>query len=243
MGGMLAVTLIALPLVVIDPGHGGPHDGARGICGVLEKDVVLEIGRELAQILEASGQARTLLTRGDDRNVELEARAEIANRREAAVFVSIHANASSSRKHAGVETFFLSNESTEERHQALVTRENEGRSLGASKKSSPLDALLGRLAHEASHQESQRLAIRLHDELARHTPYRARGVMQAPFIVLKGAAMAAALVEVGFLTHVDQCQKLARRRYQRRVATHLAGGIIAHLKAEAAAHGSAALTR
>ncbi|MEM6532905.1 MAG: N-acetylmuramoyl-L-alanine amidase [Myxococcota bacterium] len=236
---MLAVTLIALPLVVIDPGHGGIHDGAKGICGVLEKDVVLGIGRELAQLLDASGQARTLLTRGDDRDVDLEARAEIANRHKAEVFISIHANASSSSKHAGVETFFLSSESTEERHAALVARENEGRTAPPNRAPRALDALLSRLSHQASHQESQRLAIRLHDELARKTPYRARGVMQAPFIVLKGAAMAAALVEVGFLTHPTQCRKLSRIGYQRKIAAQLAGGIIAHLKAEAAANGIA----
>lgn len=236
----LATLLLSGPLVVIDPGHGGAEHGAKGSCGVPEKDVVLGIARELAAVLESSGYARAHLTRDRDVDVPLEARAALANELGAALFISIHANSSSNPRNAGVETFFLSLDSAQKQHRALVNRENRGRSLTAEMPKDPLDAVLKRLALEASHHESQRLALRLHDELARSTRYRARGVMQAPFIVLKGAQMAAALVEVGFLTHPQQCRRLASVEHQRAVARRLAGGIIAHLKSRAA---EVALTR
>ncbi len=237
---IVAALILAAPLVVIDAGHGGDEHGAKGSCGVLEKDVVLAIAQELAAVLESSGHARTVLTRERDVDVPLEARAELANDLGATLFISIHANSSPNPKNAGVETFFLSLDSAKKQHRALVARENRGRDLDAALGSDPLDAMLQRLALEASHHESQRLALRLHEELARTTAHRARGVMQAPFIVLKGAKMAAALVEVGFLTHPKQCRRLASVEHQRKVARRLAGGIIAHLKH---ASSEVALTR
>ncbi|MEO0811880.1 MAG: N-acetylmuramoyl-L-alanine amidase, partial [Myxococcota bacterium] len=204
---------------------------------------VLGISKELSAVLEESGTAKTLLTREGDATVALEERAELANLHDAALFVSIHANASPNPKNAGVETFFLSMDRVDPRHRALVRRENEGHSVSAPAHADPLQSMLHRLALDASHHESQRLAIRLHDELARSTPYRARGVMQAPFVVLKGAKMAAALVEVGFLTHPTQCRKLKTQAHQRTIATQIAGGIIAHLRATDLKRSRAALTR
>lgn len=227
-----AVTMLALPLVVIDPGHGGDQLGAKGACGVLEKDVVLSIARELASIIEASGHAETLMTRQDDRNVPLEKRAAIANERGASLFVSVHANASVSANHAGVETFFLSTGGYDRSLRELVRRENEGRVEAKKAPIDPLKQILTGLSFRAVHRESQRLAMRLHDELARTTRERARGVMQAPFVVLRQAEMAAALVEVGFLTHPRQCHELASRSQQRAVARRLAGAVIAHLRSE-----------
>ncbi|MEL6338764.1 MAG: N-acetylmuramoyl-L-alanine amidase [Myxococcota bacterium] len=220
------------PLVVIDPGHGGPHLGARGSCGVVEKDIVLAIGIELASILEMSGAARVVLTRDDDSDVGLAARAELANRLGARLFISIHANASTSPHNAGAETFFLSLRGGERRHRALLERENRGQRIPEVEFDSVLDEMLARLETDAAHRESQRLAVRLYNELARASTHRARRVMQAPFIVLRHASMAAALVEVGFLTHPEQCEELSTSKHRRDIATRLAAAVIAHLDSE-----------
>lgn len=98
-------------VVVIDPGHGGPDPGAIGINGIREKDIVLPISLEVASLLEQQG-IQVVLTRQDDRNLELEPRVQIAERANANLFVSIHANAISlSRPDVnGIETYYYSND-------------------------------------------------------------------------------------------------------------------------------------
>lgn len=95
------------PLVTIDPGHGGKDPGAIGIGGIREKDIVLDISRQVQGILSANGM-RVLMTRSDDRFISLQGRVDVSNRANADIFVSIHANAISlSRPDInGVETFY-----------------------------------------------------------------------------------------------------------------------------------------
>jgi N-acetylmuramoyl-L-alanine amidase len=98
-------------VVVIDPGHGGPDPGAIGINGIREKDIVLPISLEVASLLEQQG-IQVVLTRRDDRDLDLEPRVQIAERANANLFVSIHANAISlSRPDVnGIETYYYSND-------------------------------------------------------------------------------------------------------------------------------------
>ncbi|MBD1870108.1 N-acetylmuramoyl-L-alanine amidase [Cyanobacteria bacterium FACHB-471] len=97
-------------VVVVDPGHGGPDPGAIGINGIREKDIVLPIALEVASLLEQQG-IQVVLTRQDDRDLDLEPRVQIAERSNANLFVSIHANAiSMSRPDVnGIETYYYSN--------------------------------------------------------------------------------------------------------------------------------------
>lgn len=99
------------PLIAVDPGHGGRDPGAIGIGGLREKDVVLDISRHLQRILSENGM-RVLMTRSDDRFVSLDGRSTIANRANADLFVSVHANAINLRRPDinGVETFYYSSD-------------------------------------------------------------------------------------------------------------------------------------
>jgi N-acetylmuramoyl-L-alanine amidase len=203
------------------------------VCGVDEKDVTLAVANELAALLWASGRASPLLTRQADTSVSLQARAELANRAGAALFVSIHANASKNGRARGVETFFLSSRAATRRHRHLVERENEGHGRAGSA-GSPLDTILNGLRLSAAHQESQRFAVALQEVLRAEIGAQSRGVMQAPFLVLMGAQMAAALVEVGFLTHEEECVLLGSVAHQRRIARAIAAAIFAHLAESAA---------
>ena len=240
-GLLLAVTALAalgqtgpylVPLVAIDPGHGGEADGAVGVCGVREKEVTLDIGVELARLLEASGRVRTLLTRTGDLDVDLEERARMANEAGAALLVSIHANAAPSSRSHGVEVFFLSSRAATGRIRHLVERENEGRSTDEATDADPVQQILRRLGLAASHAESQRLALRLHERLANDLHAPARGVMQAPFVVLRAAAVPSVLVEVGFLSNADECRILGTREHRRGIARSLATSILSHLANE-----------
>ncbi|MGL5081629.1 MAG: N-acetylmuramoyl-L-alanine amidase [Microcoleaceae cyanobacterium] len=92
-------------VVIIDPGHGGSDVGAVGVGGLREKDVIFPISQQVAQILEQNG-VQVVMTRLDDRTVELEPRVDMANRIGADLFVSIHANAATRREAGGVETYY-----------------------------------------------------------------------------------------------------------------------------------------
>jgi len=94
-------------VVIIDPGHGGSDAGAVGVGGLQEKDVVFSISQQVAQILQQNG-VQAVMTRLDDRTVELEPRVDMANRMNATLFVSIHANAATNAAASGIETFYYS---------------------------------------------------------------------------------------------------------------------------------------
>lgn len=94
-------------VVIVDPGHGGSDPGAVGVGGLREKDVVLSISQQVAQILQQNG-VQAVMTRLDDRTVELEPRVDTANRMNATLFVSIHANAATNAAASGIETFYYS---------------------------------------------------------------------------------------------------------------------------------------
>ncbi len=218
-----------LPIVAIDAGHGGDQLGATGVCGVLEKDVALAISRELSRVLSASGLVMPHMVRTGDDDVELEERTRRANAAGAAMFISIHANASTNDVSRGVETYFLSNRASGRRISKLVARENRGIALPVPAVDDALQQILSGLLLSASHTESQRFALRLQEGMSDNLDTRGRGVLQAPFIVLVGAHMPAALVEVGFLTHPEECELLAERTYQRDVARSLAASILEHV--------------
>lgn len=217
------------PLIVLDPGHGGEQDGAHGICGSTEKSVVLSIAKQVRDLIRFSGRARVRLTREDDRDIPLEARAELANTLDAELFVSIHANASTNTAAKGTETFFLSTRSASRRVLSLAARENAQSEDERVQDADDLQAVLASLELGASHQGSQRLALDIQKQLGQKVGAAGRGVLQAPFVVLRGAKMPAVLVEVGFLTHPDECEALASPSHQRKVAQSIAIALLLNL--------------
>jgi N-acetylmuramoyl-L-alanine amidase len=110
-------------IVVIDPGHGGPDPGAIGIGGIQEKEIVIDVSRQVANLLERQG-IQVVLTRPDDRDLDLEPRVQIARQVNATVFVSIHANAiSMSRPEInGVETYYYSSPASARLAQSIHNR-------------------------------------------------------------------------------------------------------------------------
>ncbi len=229
MGIFLLIAQLSMsstPLVVIDPGHGGEQDGAVGVCGIKEKDVVLTISKKVAALINQTGTVKAQLTRTQDNDIELTQRPEIANKLGASLFVSIHANSSPSPKSHGVETFFLSHKASDKHALALAKRENGHHHHHIAEKSDPLAQILGQLQHQKNHQSSQKFAIQLQGTLAKTLGTRNRGVLQAPFMVLKSTNMPAILVEVGFLTNEKECPKLGQKEHLDRIAQGIAKGII-----------------
>ncbi len=209
--------------VVIDPGHGGDDIGATSPTGVTEKEVVLAVARRLARVLESRGHA-VRLTRDGDSSRALTDRTALANRLDATVFISLHANASTVASVAGAETYYMSLDGASDA-AAAATADLENRAGSSSDGRSPLDLILWDLAQADVLNESSKLALRVQGRLNARLGLRDRGVKQAPFVVLTGATMPAILVEVGFLSNPSEAERLTQPDSQQQIAEALAAGI------------------
>jgi N-acetylmuramoyl-L-alanine amidase len=214
--------------IVLDPGHGGDDTGAKGPAGTLEKDVALAVARKLRTAIVAALGYQVFLTRDKDEDVPLDERAAIANNYKADLFVSIHANASRSHGANGSEVYFLSYQaSDEESRRVAMTEGNTPPAAGASPTpgDGDLALILWDMAQAEHLEESSVLASRLQEELATVTGAPTRGVKQAPFRVLVGAAMPAALVEIAFISNPDEEKLLAADAFQAKVAAAILKGL------------------
>ena len=202
---------LGIRTIVIDPGHGGKESGAVGPTGLLEKDVTLDLARKLAAALESRTGARVVLTRDDDSVVSLDQRTALANQYKADLFLSVHMNAAVVKDAKGSETYFLSLEASDELARRAAETENAAAGRGSD---DDLKLILWDLAHQEYLQESSRFAQAIQEEMNRASGVQNRGVKQAPFKVLLGATMPAALVEVGFISNPDEEAKLQSADFQ-----------------------------
>ncbi len=219
--------------VVVDPGHGGIETGAKGKFGNLEKDITLAIALKLKALIERDMAFQVVMTRDRDIDVSIENRSAIANNRKADVFVSIHANGAIQKKAQGSETFFLSLNATDEETRRLAYLENNSSELGGRIDPSSEDDLLMILwdmAQTAHIRESSRLAEMVQGELNALLGTRNRGIKQAPFKVLAGAACPAILVEAAFLSNPEEEKRLAAEEFQTGVAEAIYRGLARYLR-------------
>jgi N-acetylmuramoyl-L-alanine amidase len=211
--------------IVIDPGHGGHDTGTIGPNGLLEKDLVLDVSRRLAKLLDTRLGADVLLTRSDDTFVPLETRTAVANQEQADLFVSVHANSSRDADARGVETYYLNFTSSPEALE-VAAREN-----AVSQKSiHELQDLVKKIALKEKIEESHEFAANvqqaLHSSLAaKSSSIRDRGVKKAPFIVLIGANMPSILAEISFVSNPTDERKLRTGEYRQKIAESLYKGI------------------
>lgn len=212
------------PLVVLDPGHGGSNSGALGV-GLIEKELTMTLARAVRAELEAHG-VEVALTRERDVTLTLRQRVVAANQRRAALFVSIHGNASPGRIQRGFETFVLTAAGVDVDGRAL--RSESG---AARPELDPATALvLDDVERGACQWESAELAAAVQRELrAVRGDAGDRGVRQDAHHVLLGATMPAVLVEVGFIDHPIEGRELARPEVQAAIAGALARAIVAQL--------------
>ena len=215
-------------IIVIDPGHGGKDPGAIGYRKHKEKVVVLKIALELKKLLRSRGY-RVYMTRSGDKYIKLRERTQLANRKKADLFVSIHANAvpkKSAAKAYGIECFFLS-PSRSGRAKKVAAKENSAdlSDMNFYGKSSYLNLL-----NHRNILASNRLAIDLQRGMLgslnkRYKDVKDGGVREGPFWVLVGAQMPSVLIEVGFITNKKEASRLTTSRYRRRMAKGMADGI------------------
>jgi N-acetylmuramoyl-L-alanine amidase len=216
--------------IVIDPGHGGTETGAIGPSGVQEKELTLLLARDLEARLESRLPVRVVLTRNEDAQLPLDTRSAIANQNKADLFVSIHLNSSLGTGASGTETYFLSNRATDPRAASSAAAENvaspEGTTGLDDASAEDLQLILWDLAQSQHLAESQRFANLIQAELNQALGLKDRGVKQAPFRVLMGAAMPAVLVELGFISNPDEEAKLQNAEYRGKLIDALATAIV-----------------
>lgn len=190
-GGSRLVVLVDEPttatprsghVVAIDPGHGGKDPGAIGATGLVEKDVVLDVGLRLRDALRRQS-LRTVMTREADVYVDLQDRVPLALRAGATVFVSVHANATTRGVIRGVETYYLK-------------------------------------------PNSLQLATWIQEELGRSLGVPDRGIRTANFKVLRDSPIPAVLVEIGYLTNLEDEALLRTPAFRQRVAEAIARGVV-----------------
>ena len=213
--------------VVLDAGHGGEDEGALGLRGLVEKELVLDVGRRLAARLRER-DLRVVMTRDDDRFVPLEKRFAIAHDARGDLFVSIHANATKDAGVSGVETFFLSVEASDEEAHRVALLENQAfaGSTAIPEMNDPLNAILGDLIVSDYLKESNEFARLAQRSLAGDETNHSRGVKQAPFVVLQGVQMPSSLVEIGFVTNSDEAKRLRSSRDRDRIAAALVDAVL-----------------
>jgi len=211
--------------IVVDAGHGGHDTGTIGPNGLQEKDLVLDVALKLGKLLEEKLGAEVVYTRDDDTFVPLETRTAIANKEQADLFISIHANSSDDASARGIETYYLNFTSRADALE-VAAREN-----AVSEKSiHELQDLVKKIALKEKIGESREFAIDVQRSLysglsARNPTLRNRGVKKAPFVVLIGANMPSILAEISFVSNPDDARKLKTNEYRQRIADSLYKGV------------------
>ncbi len=226
-------------LVMIDPGHGGYDPGTQSGSGILEKDVALEISRQVADALKARG-VRTQLTRDRDDFISLPERTRRANIANADLFVSIHLNSSPNPDTTGIEVYYLNN-TTDRATIRLARMENAGITGASAPRDSNLNYILADLRQNYKANEAASLARMIDAQTVSDLDTQLGlevnplGAKMGPFYVLVGAHMPAVLVECGFLSNSSEAQRLSSPQYQRILAQGISTAVVRYLSSDAAA--------
>jgi N-acetylmuramoyl-L-alanine amidase len=215
--------------IVVDAGHGGHDTGTIGPNGLAEKDLVLDVALKLGKLLENKLGAEVVYTRDDDTFIPLETRTAIANKEQADLFISIHANSSDDPTARGVETYYLNFTSRADALE-VAAREN-----AVSEQSiHELQDLVKKIALKEKIGESREFATDVQRSLyaglsAKSPNLRNRGVKKAPFVVLIGANMPSILAEISFVSNPDDAKKLKTNEYRQRIADSLYKGVFKYV--------------
>ncbi len=214
--------------IVLDAGHGGKDCGAMSTNLVCEKDIVLEVVKFLHKELKKRGYS-VLLTRDKDIYIDLVARTELANRKSADLFISVHANSipkhSTSNAH-GIETYFLST-ARSERARKVAEQENKddvnlmdyfSKSLFLNSLNTQRLIVSNKLAIDVQYGMLQSIRKNYPDVVD-------GGVREGPFWVLAGALMPSILIEIGYNSHAIESKRIQSKPYQKILAKGIADGI------------------
>lgn len=216
--------------IVIDAGHGGRDPGAVGPRGTKEKDITLKLARKLKTKLEKDFGYQVVLTRNNDRYLQLDERTAIANVEKADLFVSIHANANRNRKRYGMETYVMNARASNRYASEVAARENAVTMNSMGEFGSELEKIFIDMRKTDKVNESNKLASSIQGSMTsymskRYNRIKDLGVKKAPFYVLIGANMPSILLEVGFLSNWKEEKRLLAGKYLDNISNSIALGL------------------
>ncbi len=214
-------------IVAIDAGHGGHDPGAVGKRRTREKDVALQISRELAKRIDAEPGMQAVLVRNSDIYIDHRERTAIARRHKADLFVSIHADAVDDRRAAGASVYALSLKgASDEAARQLARRENASvGGVSLDDKDDVLASVLLDLSQSAALSASLDVGNKVALEMGKVTRMHRRTVQQAGLLVLKSPDLPSILVETAFISNPAEERKLNDREYQGRLSNAILAGI------------------
>ena len=235
---LISTTVFAAPqwTIAIDPGHGGKDPGAIGKnFGIYEKNVTLSIARELKALLDKDPNFKGVLTRSSDYYISVPERSEIARKYKANFLVSIHADSSLNSDQRGASVWVLSNRrANDEMGQWLEDDEKRSELLGGAGKvlSNNNDKYLDQTVLDLQFGHSQRTGYELGNSIlrrfARVTSLSRSTPQHASLGVLRSPDIPSVLVETGFLSNMEEEQKLNTIAYRRRIAYMIYEGLVAY---------------
>lgn len=228
--------------VVIDPGHGGHDPGSLG-DGIREAELVLDVALRLEKLLKQEAGVDVVMTRRTDEFIELEERTRIANRQNADLFLSIHANSSRRKTAQGVETFVLNFANTSEAEE-VAAREN-AIAKGSMRQ---LPDIVKAITLNNKLDESRDLAEIVQSNLVTRlrrteSDLPDRGIKQAPLVVLIGASMPSVLAEIGFVSTPQEGARLKTSKYRQDIAEALRDAVLRYQRSLKGATTTAARTQ
>ncbi|MDE2335582.1 MAG: N-acetylmuramoyl-L-alanine amidase [Rhodospirillales bacterium] len=218
-----------LPLVMLDPGHGGMDPGAIGVSGTFEKYIAINTAMELRRQLLASGRYRVAMTRTRDVFIPLDQRVVDAQRNGASLFVSMHADAIADPAVRGASVYTLASHPSDAQSAMLAQSENaadrfaSGQGSGAP--SAAVTNILASLVRRETRTESALMQRAVVDSLARNVPLLVNPARHAGFIVLQSAEIPSVLVEMGFMSNRADEAALRQPAHRAVVAAALKGAV------------------
>lgn len=220
-------------VVVLDAGHGG-HDSGNIGNGYRESHIALKVTLEVGKALEANPNIKVIYTRKTDVFVELFERANIANKADADLFVSIHCNAHSSQA-SGTETFVLGEKNTgrnfdvaKRENEVIFLEENYQENYAGFDPSSPESTIAIGIEQEVYIEQSIILARKIEDNFVNKAKRKSRGLKQASLLVIRNTYMPSVLIEVGFLSNDSEGAYLNSKAGQSKMATAIKDAILAY---------------
>lgn len=222
------------PVVVIDPGHGGIDNGTQAASGETEKAIVLAFGLALRDRIAESGKYRVVLTRDDDTFIPLGDRVKIARAHNAALFVSIHADALPRREGdaQGATIYTLSDKASDAEAERLADLENKADAIGGvnlTEEPTEVADILIDLAQRETRTFSNRFAHALMGEMKNTVRMHKHPLKSAGFKVLKAPDVPSALIELGYVSNKDDLKLLTSESWRSRSVAAVAQAIDAFL--------------
>ncbi|EAN1158436.1 AMIN domain-containing protein [Salmonella enterica] len=218
-------------VIMLDPGHGGEDPGAIGKYKTREKDVVLQIARRLRALIEKEGNMKVYMTRNEDIFIPLKVRVAKAQKQRADLFVSIHADAFTSRQPSGSSVFALSTKgATSTAAKYLAQTQNASDLIGGVSKSGDryVDHTMFDMVQSLTIADSLKFGKAVLKQLGKVNDLHKNKVEQAGFAVLKAPDIPSILVETAFISNIEEERKLNTATFQQQVAESILAGIKAY---------------